>query len=274
MHAFDIAGTPRASPSAPPLWSLRSVRVRLGALEVGPFSFDVHAGERVVVLGPSGAGKSTLLRLLTGELPPDSGVVEFGGRRLSAWSVAALARRRAVLPQAHEVAFGLQAGLVVALGRSASGDERDLEPNVRRAAALARAEHLLSRRFDRLSGGERARVHLARVFAQLDDVRDGALLVDEPLAALDPGLQLELLGRIDGFARERNLAVISVMHDLNHALAAGSRWWLLSQGQWVADVAAGTDALPALESLYRVRLHALELPGHGPVIATLGTEVA
>lgn len=252
------------------LWALDDACVRLGPTTVGPFSLDVAAGERIVVLGPSGAGKSTLLRLLAGDLAAGSGAVHFDGQAIDRWPVATIARRRAVLPQAHEVAFGLRADLVIALGRSAAGDTRDLDARVRRAAARAEAGHLLERRFDRLSGGERARVHLARVFAQLDDVDGGALLVDEPLAALDPGLQLELLERIDAFARERGLAVVSVLHDLNHAVAAGSRWWLLSQGRLIADLPAGPAALPSLQSLYGVRLQAVEVPGHGPVIATLG----
>jgi len=220
----------------------------------GPFTFAVDAGERLAVLGPSGAGKSTLLKLLARERLPSGGEVWLRQRRLNEWSLADLSRQRAVLPQSHEVAFGLPTDLVIGLGRVACVHDPDLAHTVRRAAQQACAGHLLGRAFDTLSGGEKARVQLARVFAQLWDVEQALLLVDEPLAALDPGLQLELMEAIHGFAAERGHAVLAVLHDINHALQGFERLLLVKEGALVGDLPSAGTVVAPLEALYGIAL--------------------
>jgi iron complex transport system ATP-binding protein len=226
----------------------------LGSARFGPFDVAVMRGERVAILGPSGAGKSTLLKLISRELAPVAGRVLFKARALAQWSLRELSAERAVLPQASSVAFGLECELVVGLGRAARDVDPGLDAIVRQAAALAHAGHLLARRFDTLSGGEQARVQLARIFAQLWDVRDGLVLVDEPLAALDPGLQFELLDSIERFAAQRGHAVVAILHDINHAMQGFERLLLVKEGRLQHDIAADIDALPALSALYGVSL--------------------
>lgn len=239
------------------LLKLHEARLRLGSLALGPFSLRLQAGERVAILGPSGAGKSSLLKLIAREHPLRSGGIAFEGRALHSWTAPALAQRRAVLPQGSGVAFGLPVELVVSLGRVS----RDADPAqrriVREALSWAHADHLTERRFDSLSGGEQARVQLARVFAQLWDAREGLLLVDEPLAALDPGLTLELMQAMHSFAAERGHALVAVLHDINLALNHFERLWLLQAGRVLADCDAVPAALPLLEQLYGVRLRLL-----------------
>ncbi|MCH7343672.1 ATP-binding cassette domain-containing protein [Pelomonas sp. CA6] len=262
--------------------TLEQIRQTQGRLHLGPLSLTVRAGERVAILGPSGAGKSTLLRLLSGELAPQQGQVLLDELPLRRWTSAALARRRAVLPQQHGVAFGLPVELVVALGRVARADDEPQSRIVRQALAQAHAEHLLGRRFDTLSGGEQARVQLARVFAQAWDTRDGLLLVDEPLAALDPGLSLALMDAMSAFAQERGHALIAVLHDLNAALNGFDRLWLLREGRLLADCAPLPAVLPLLEQLYELPLRLLHdeqgfavLPrGRAPTQAGLAREPA
>ncbi|WP_085314604.1 ATP-binding cassette domain-containing protein [Derxia lacustris] len=237
-----------------PLLDLHGARLRLGGRDFGPFDVAARPGERIAILGPSGAGKSTLLRLAAGDLAARDGGVRLAGRPVRDWTPAALSRRRAVLPQAGTVAFGLEVELVVGLGRVARGTAPVTADIVRQALALASAGHLAGRRFDRLSGGEQARVHLARVFAQLWDEESALLLADEPLAALDPGLQLELLAALDGFTRQRGHALVAVLHDINQALAGFDRLWLVSAGRLLADTPATSDALPLLEALYGIGL--------------------
>jgi iron complex transport system ATP-binding protein len=237
----------------------------------GPFNLRVDEGERVALLGPSGAGKSTLLRLMSGELAPTEGRVLLDGQPLAAMDPRARARRRAVLPQSHQVAFGLPVELIVGLGRWAGEGE---SPWIRQALAWASAAHLLGRRYDRLSGGEQARVQLARVLAQLADVEGGLLLVDEPLASLDPGLQLELLDTLTRFCRERGHALVAVLHDLQQALNGFERMVLVRRGQVLAGVPAGAAALPALEDLFGLRLHALPTPDGGWALAARRLEAA
>ncbi|PZP31027.1 MAG: ABC transporter [Roseateles depolymerans] len=235
---------------------LRRATLTRGRLRMGPFTLQLRAGERIAILGPSGAGKSSLLRLMAGEWQPADGTVEFDGRPLPQWPQAALALRRAVLPQSHAVAFGLPVELVVALGRVAR-QEAAPDALVQQALALAQADHLQGRRFDTLSGGEQARVQLARVFAQLWDARGGLLLFDEPLAALDPGLTLELTGAMQAFAAERGHALVAVLHDLNIALNHFERLWLVREGRILADCDAMPAALPLLEQLYGLKLRLL-----------------
>jgi len=240
---------------------LHAAVARLPMQRIGPFELRLTAGQRIAILGPSGAGKSTLLRLMAGERAPHEGRVLLDGRDLyrgpQAWSAVALAQRRAVLPQSHSVAFGMPTPLVAALGRVAREPDPDQASIVSAAMRLAQASQLVGRRFDSLSGGEQARVQLARVFAQLWDQQQGLVLVDEPLAALDPGLQFELMDALQQFTRERGHALVAVLHDINQALAGFDRLWLLRQGQLVADLRSDHTAVPQLEALYGIRLRCL-----------------
>lgn len=234
----------------------------LAARRIGPFSAELRAGERIAIVGPSGAGKSTLLRLLAAELTPHEGSLVLDGRPLTQWPSAALAQRRAVLPQAHGIVagglFGMNVELAVALGRLARESDAAQPHIVVQALAAAQAAQLVGRRLDTLSGGELARVMLARVFAQLWDVLPGLLLVDEPLSALDPGLQLALTDAMLQFCGERGHALVAVLHDLNTAFAAFDRLWLLQDGRLQHDLPADAAALPALEKLFNVRLQRVD----------------
>lgn len=240
------------------LMQVHQASLRVGSRQLGRFNLQLRAGDRIAILGPSGAGKSSLLKLLAKELPASQGSVSLGGRDLQHWSAPELARRRAVLPQAHGLAFALPVELVVSLGRVA----REVDPTqmalVRQALAQAHASHLWGRRFDTLSGGEQARVQLARVFAQLWDAEGGVLLVDEPLAALDPGLVLELMHAMREFAAERGHALVAVLHDMSLAMNHFERLWLLKDGQILADCEAVPAVLPLLEQLYGLRLRLLQ----------------
>ncbi|HSI57491.1 MAG TPA: ATP-binding cassette domain-containing protein [Ideonella sp.] len=269
MHLSDTLAAPGLNDAVAPddvadcasrtdgLLHLQAATLRLGRREFGPFELRVAAGERVAILGPSGAGKSTLLKLVSGELPARSGSVHFEGRPLAAIPRAALSSRRAVLPQSHGVAFGLPVALVVGLGRVAREPDPGQREIVRDALRMAQAGHLHDRRFDTLSGGEQARVQLARVLAQLWDTAHGLLLVDEPLSALDPGLQFELMDALQAFALARGHALVAVLHDINQALNGFDRLWLVSPDAPLQDLPTGLAALPALERLYGIRLRGL-----------------
>lgn len=243
-----------AAPVGRCMLEVRQAWMQVPGRRFGPFELQLRAGERVAILGPSGAGKSSLLRLLAGEWPAREGQVLWQGRPLAQWPAAALARTRAVLPQSHAVAFSMPVELVVALGRLAREPDPQQAQIVALAMHAAQAVHLAGRRFDSLSGGEQARVQLARVLAQLWDCEGGLLLVDEPLAALDPGLQFELLDTLEQCTRQRGHALVAVLHDINQALAHFDRLWLLSEGCLVADVCADRQALPLLEALYGIEL--------------------
>jgi iron complex transport system ATP-binding protein len=243
------------------LCHLQDLQTTLGEKAFGPFSFTIAPGERIAILGPSGAGKTTLLRLLSGDLRPHSGAYVFKGAPIKTWSLHALSRVRAVLPQSSDVVFSLMVHLVIGLGRIAIVGDVQRDAIVRHAARLSSCEHLLNRGFDTLSGGEKARIHLARVFAQLWDERDGLILVDEPLASLDPGLQIELLESMKRYANDRNHAIVAILHDINQAMHHFDRLILVKDGKMVGDHPSGIEAIPDLADLYQIQLEAIERDG-------------
>lgn len=252
---------------------LQDLGITLGQNTFGPFSFAIHEGERIAILGPSGAGKTTLLKLISGDLRPHSGSYAFKGAPIQTRSLYALSRGRAVLPQSSDVAFGLAVDLVIGLGRIAIVGDWRRDDVIRHAARLSSCEHLLNRGFDTLSGGERARVHLARVFAQLWDEHHGLILVDEPLASLDPGLQIELLESMKRYADERNHAIVAILHDINQAMHHFDRLILVKGGGLVGDHVSGMGCIADLADLYQIELEAIERDGLPPLVfprASLG----
>jgi iron complex transport system ATP-binding protein len=248
-HCEDA--TPPACAAAP-LLHLQRAATHLPGRCIGPFDLSLQPGARIAVLGPSGAGKSTLVKLMAGERKAHEGVVRLGGLDVARVRARDLARRRAVLPQQHAVAFGMPVELVVSLGRLAREPDPQQMSIVAAALEAACATHLLGRRFDTLSGGEQARVQLARVMAQLWDARQGLVLVDEPLAALDPGLQFELLDALIRYADERAHALVAVLHDVNQALSHFDRLWLVNDGRLVANIASDRAAVPHLGALFGI----------------------
>ncbi|MFJ8857157.1 heme ABC transporter ATP-binding protein [Streptomyces sp. NPDC102451] len=217
---------PAGSPSA----EVAGVGVRLGRRPVlDSVELTVRAGEVLALVGPNGAGKSTLLSALAADLPVDSGEVRIDGRPASGWSAPELALRRAVLPQSAALAFPFPVEDVVRMGRAPwAGTAREDEDDAAVAGAMAATEvtEFAARPFSALSGGERARVALARVLAQ----RAPLLLLDEPTAALDLRHQ-ELVLRI---CRERAAAgdaVVVVLHDLGLAAAYADRAVVLHGGR-------------------------------------------
>jgi iron complex transport system ATP-binding protein len=246
------------------LCRLQALRLTLGGNAFGPFSFTIAPGERIAILGPSGAGKTTMLKLISGELKPHFGSYDFKGTAIQYCSLHALSRARAVLPQSSAVAFGLIAHLVIGLGRIAVVGDVKHDAIIRYAARLSSCEHLLNRGFDTLSGGEKARIHLARVFAQLWDEHNGLILVDEPLASLDPGLQIALLESMRRFADDRNHAIVAILHDINQAMHHFDRLILVKAGKMVGDHASGMAAIPDLADLYQIQLDVIERDGLPP----------
>ncbi|MFD7904015.1 heme ABC transporter ATP-binding protein [Kitasatospora sp. NPDC057904] len=241
------------------LLAAADVRLTVGGRELlAGASVRVAAGEVVALLGPNGAGKSTLLSVLAGDVVPDGGEVLLHGRALGGYGAAELARHRALLPQAAALSFPFRSGEVVRMGRAPwAGTAAAAEDEAVVAEAMAATESaaFAERPFTALSGGERARVALARVLAQ----RTPLLLLDEPTAALDLRHQ-ELVLRV---ARARAAAgdgVVVVLHDLSLAAAYADRVVLLTGGATVADgPVAEVLRAPLLSEVYG---HPVEVLAH------------
>ncbi len=219
--------------------SLQGVTAGYGAGEVRLRGVDLvlRAGELVCILGPNGAGKTTLLRVASGVLTPHSGEVTLLGKPLGQLGRADVARKLAVVEQMQELAMGFTVREVVAMGRAPHQGAwmRTTEADDAIIAdALARCDlgPLADRPANALSGGEQKRVAVARALAQEPKI----LLLDEPGAFLDVRHQLDLYELLAAEVKERSLACMIVMHDLNVAAQFADRVVLMKDG---AVVAAG-----------------------------------
>ncbi|WP_293767877.1 heme ABC transporter ATP-binding protein [uncultured Corynebacterium sp.] len=213
--------------------SLDNVALRLGDKPLlRGVSFTVAPGEVTGLIGPNGAGKSTLLAAVSGDLEY-SGSITLGGLEVAATGARELARVRAVMLQDVGVSFEFLARDVVAMGRRPwEGTEREAFDDAVVDAALDACDvaHLAARDVVTLSGGERARVALARVLAQNTPV----VLLDEPTAALDIKHQEQVLGLVRQLAGA-GVAVLVVLHDLEAAAAWCDSIVCLSAGEVAAQ---------------------------------------
>ncbi|MFD2232578.1 ABC transporter ATP-binding protein [Phaeospirillum tilakii] len=221
-------------------------------------------GELLGIVGPNGAGKSALLRCAVGLDRPGAGAVRLDGRTLADWPAAERARRIAYLPQSAEAPWPIPVAAAVALGRLPHGDADRPAGRAAVAAALAAVgiESLAKRALTALSGGERALALLARALAVEADL----LLLDEPLAALDPHHQLAVLDLLAAQAAAGR-AVGLVLHDLTLAARFCSRVALLAGGRLRADgppAVALSDAL--LAEAYAIRAHRAEIEGEALLV--------
>lgn len=195
----------------------------------------LERGEMLGLIGPNGAGKSTLLRILAGVLEPDAGTLLLNDKPLTALSRQERARRIAYLPQLSRIAWPLSVERLVELGRTPH-----LEPwahpghadraIIERVIVQTDLLDLRHRPFDTLSGGEQARVLLARALVTEPDI----LLADEPVAALDPAHQLDVMQLLSDHC-EAGQSVIVVLHDLTLAAHYCHRLQLLYEGATLAD---------------------------------------
>lgn len=219
-------------------FSIRQLRVSQRGKELlQGLELDIRTGELQVLLGPNGAGKSSLMRVLAGEWQHSHGELLLDGRPLAEISPLEQARRRAVLPQQDGLSFGLRVQELLTLGRYAAKDQSAKTTEVVLSAVMAATQisTLAHHRYPELSGGEQRRVQLARVLAQIWDVPQAVLLLDEPTQSLDPAHQHAVLSLLRTLATEKGFAVLASLHDLNLASAYAQRISLLRNGQLIAS---------------------------------------
>jgi len=244
--------------------TLDGISLRLGGRSVlHDVSAVLRPGRVTAILGPNGAGKSSLLRSIAA-LAPYSGAARLGDRSIAALAPRERARLLGYLPQQGAVHWNLAVADVVGLGRLPH-DSSPAEDTAAVFAAMAATGTMefATRTIDTLSGGERARVLLARVLAG----EPRWLLADEPLASLDPAHQLEMLARLHEVA-VRGTGVAIVLHDLAHAARIADDVLLLQDGRLIAFGPAAETLTPErLRGLFGVDVVLIDTPdGRLPVL--------
>ena len=227
--------------------ALDDVSVQLGGTTIlDHLSLEIAAGTWVSMIGPNGAGKTTVLRCITGAVPY-RGTVQIGSSVVAEMQVREVARTVAIVPQHPTLPEGMRVVDYVLLGRTphrgamTSESEHDLLLVGQVLDALD-LERFADRDVATLSGGELQRVVIARALAQDTPI----LLLDEPTTGLDIGAQQEVMELIDRLRSQRELTVLSAMHDLNIAGQFTERIVLVSGGRVVADGAPGDVLTPEL----------------------------
>lgn len=268
----------------PAVLDVRNLSVAYGSthhavLALSNVSLDVQAGEILSIIGPNGAGKSTLVRAISGALPLRSGSITItdpgnaSPKDLARLSAVERARLLAVVPQARSLPAAFSVYETVMLGRTPYlgwlGHVRPADQErVRQALEHTRLTHLAERPVAELSGGEQQRVLLARAIAQDAPV----LLLDEPTTHLDLQHQSGLLKLVRQLARQHQIAILMVLHDLNLASLYADRAALLVQGQLVAQgKPEEVFTEHTLSSIYRIPVQIIPHPEHGaPLILPEG----
>lgn len=233
------------------LLALQSVSVNLGKTRaLGHVSLAINSGEIVSLLGPNGAGKTTLIRASLGIVEVE-GHIALGADDPRKLSARDRALRAAYLPQRPQSIWPINVEALVALGRYAHGAAPDRlgardQAAVDAAITACALDDLRTRRMDEVSGGEKARAHLARALAQQAPL----LLLDEPTAGLDPAQSLGVAEILRTHSAGAG-AVIFSTHDIALAASVSHRVLLMKQGRVIAEGAPETALTPeALQSAY------------------------
>ncbi len=205
-------------------------------LALTDIDLQLRAGEVTAIIGPNGAGKTSLLRAICSELDFNAGSIEFGGQKMGDWDLHERARLLAILPQRSTLDFPFTVREVVALGRIPHETSQKRNDEIVWAALeLVDCERFADRLYINLSGGEKQRVQLARVTAQIweEQVRKRCLILDEPSASLDLAHQAMIVDMMKFFG-DQNVAILAVLHDLNLASKCADQICVLDQGKLVS----------------------------------------
>jgi iron complex transport system ATP-binding protein len=202
---------------------------RRGPLVLNGVDLELKDGEIGILLGKNGSGKTTLFKTILGIQRPESGSIRFDGEDLLKMNRRERARRIAYVPQA--IHFGALSvydtvlmGRVSYFGYKAGREDEDAVEAILRDMKL---EDYAARNVEELSGGERQKIAIARALAQ----EPRLLVFDEPTGNLDIANEQLILSEARRVAREKNIGILTSLHDLNQALELGDRFFFMKDGQ-------------------------------------------
>ncbi len=250
------------------LFAAKNLSVRIGNRTiVDHVSFELNKNEFVALVGPNGVGKTTLMRAMAG-IEASNGRIELAGTALADLSLRERAKKISYLPQGHVFHWPMPVESVVALGRLPYADflthpAKGDDIAIAKAIAETGIAPLLHRTVTTLSGGEQARVALARVLATQAPV----ILADEPTMSLDPKHQLIVMNLLKQAAHS-GASVLAVVHDLALAARFCDRVLMMSNGRLVADAAPEQALTPdRLSEVFGVDAVMIDTgEGHVPIV--------
>ncbi|MDA7742204.1 ATP-binding cassette domain-containing protein [Francisellaceae bacterium] len=216
--------------------------IEIKDLSVGEILKNVNAaiapGKLIAIIGPNGAGKSTLVKAISGIIDDYRGAIYLNSQNMLEYPVKARANLLAYMPQHIELAFDYSVAEIIEMGVYALPMNQAEKQNIIQAAIKeADIAPLIKRIYPTLSGGEKQRVHLARVMAQLGmfaSTDPQYLMLDEHTAHLDLRYQHESFQMIKGFVKAHHLAAVAVVHDINLARAYADEVWVVHEGRLYA----------------------------------------
>ena len=214
----------------------KQVSLQIGKIKLlENISLEIKTGECVALLGANGAGKSTLLKAFSGDLHPSHGSIHLDDKDVFSYKANELALKRAVMSQHQHMNFNFKVSEVVNLGRipyKTSNTEN--EEICEEVMSLTSSLKFKGRQFLELSGGEKQRVHLARILAQIwgEDDKNKYLLLDEPTSSMDL-IQQQQVFEIVNKVRNHKIGVLAIVHDLNMASKYADKVLFLKNGKTV-----------------------------------------
>jgi len=243
---------------------------------LGGINLTFEPGKISMILGPNGSGKSSLLKIFSGAERHFNGKVYYNGIDLSSISNEILAKKRAVLSQQSQLQFPLPVKDVVMMGRyphfsfQPSKEDEEISEEV---ISKMQLKHLQNRNYLTLSGGEKQRVHFARVLAQLWSIPENDnryLFLDEPLNSLDINFQQEFLQIAKSFINPQTI-IVAIVHDINLAIRFSDQVSFLKNGQVVASGIPNDIVNPdILDDVFGVKTMVIKHPiGDYPLVVML-----
>lgn len=194
-------------------------------------NINIERGKFYTILGPNGSGKTTLLRILSKSLQMEKGDIFLDGINVAQIKPTLLAKKMAVVPQSTEIEFDFSVQDIVLMGRTphntrfSSESEKDIKIAIN-AMKCTNTLQLKNKSINKLSGGEKQRVVVARAIAQDTEI----ILLDEPISHLDIHHQIEIMNQLRQLNKNKNITIVAVLHDLNIAAAYADHMILMHDG--------------------------------------------